>query len=191
MADGREYDYSPLAHVQRWSEVPRGSALFESLVVYINYPVRPSWTDGGTVKVADLRVIQQPHYPLHLTAVPDQRRLRMVLGYDPARFGRGTVERVRDLVVEILTIAATDPERRVGELPGWPEPDGRPAADDAGTVAASGWSPDRLTGQCLRTPDAPAVVYGDLTLTYGELERRAERVAGELRRSGAAPSPSR
>ncbi|MGI5422211.1 condensation domain-containing protein [Actinomadura luteofluorescens] len=197
LADGREYDYSPLAHVQRWSEVPRGSALFESLVVYINYPVRPSWTDGGTVKVADLRVIQQPHYPLHLTAVPDQGRLRMVLGYDPARFGRGTVERVRDLVVEILTIAATDPERRVGELPGWPEPDGRPAADDAGTVAASGWSLDRLTGQCLRTPDAPAVVCGDLTLTYGELDRRAERVAGELRRSGAGtvavvlgPSPA-
>lgn len=190
LADGREYDYSPLAHVQRWSEVPRGTALFESLVVYINYPVRPSWTDGGTVKVADLRVIQQPHYPLHLTAVPDQGRLRMVLGYDPARFRRGTVERVRDLVVEILTIAATDPERRLGELPGRPEPDERAAADDVVTatgVPYSGLSLDRLTGQCLRTPDAPAIICGDLTLTYGELDRRAERVADELRRSGASP----
>ena len=190
LADGREYDYSPLAHVQRWSEVPRGTALFESLVVYINYPVRPSWTDGGTVRVADLRVIQQPHYPLHLTVVPDQRRLRMALGYDPVRFRRDTAERVRDLVVEILTIAATDPERRLGELPGWPEPVGRAAADDGVTttgVPSPGRSLDRLTGQCLRTPHAPAIICGDLTLTYGELDRRAERVADELRRSGAGP----
>ncbi|NDU72288.1 AMP-binding protein [Actinomadura sp. DSM 109109] len=189
LADGREYDYSPLAHVQRWSEVPRGTALFESLVVYINYPVRPSWTDGGTVRVADLRVIQQPHYPLHLTAVPDRRRLRLALGYDPRRFSVDTVERVRDLVVEILTIAATDPERRVADLPGWPEPEGRAPAGDAAPAAgvpAPGLL-DRLAGQVLRAPDAPAVDLGGRTLTYGELDRRAGHVAGELRRSVPGP----
>jgi non-ribosomal peptide synthetase component F len=186
LADGREYEYSPLSHIQRWSEVPRGAALIESLVVYINYPVRETWTDGGKVKVADLRVLQQPHYPLHLTVVPDQRHLRMALGYDPSRFRRSTAERIRDLVVEILTVAVTDPQRRIGDLPGGPPPDAPSLLPESGAPSAERTLPELLADRCARTPDAPAVA-GGVTLTYRELDRRAERVADRLRDSGGGP----
>ncbi|HEX4622264.1 MAG TPA: AMP-binding protein, partial [Myxococcaceae bacterium] len=36
-------------------------------------------------------------------------------------------------------------------------------------------------------PDAPAVVSVDRTLTYGELDRAADRVAAQLQRVGAGP----
>src|SRR6185369_6929678 len=35
----REYEYSPLTNIQGWSEVPRGSRLFDSIVVFENYPL--------------------------------------------------------------------------------------------------------------------------------------------------------
>ena len=35
----REYEYSPLVEVQSWSEVGRGRPLFESLLVFENYPL--------------------------------------------------------------------------------------------------------------------------------------------------------
>ena len=39
--------------------------------------------------------------------------------------------------------------------------------------------------QAERTPDAPAIVSADGEMTYGELDRRASRLAGHLRRLGA------
>ena len=41
-AEARQYDYTPLVQIQNWSEVPRGHALFESLLVFENYPIAVS-----------------------------------------------------------------------------------------------------------------------------------------------------
>jgi len=37
--EARQYEYSPLVEVQRWSEVPKGTPLFENLLVFENYPI--------------------------------------------------------------------------------------------------------------------------------------------------------
>ncbi len=36
--EARHYEYSPLVQVQRWSDVPPGLALFDTLLVFQNYP---------------------------------------------------------------------------------------------------------------------------------------------------------
>ena len=38
----RQYEHSPLVEVAKWSEMPRGTPLFESLLVFENYPVNNS-----------------------------------------------------------------------------------------------------------------------------------------------------
>ena len=38
-AEARRYEYTPLVQIQSWSEVPRGQALFETILVFENYPV--------------------------------------------------------------------------------------------------------------------------------------------------------
>jgi non-ribosomal peptide synthetase component F len=43
----RQYEYSPLVAVQGWSEVERGRSLFESLLVFENYPVDTSLRGAG------------------------------------------------------------------------------------------------------------------------------------------------
>ena len=35
----RQYEYSPLLEVTKWSEMPRGTPLFESIFVFDNYPI--------------------------------------------------------------------------------------------------------------------------------------------------------
>jgi non-ribosomal peptide synthetase component F len=41
--------------------------------------------------------------------------------------------------------------------------------------------------QVRRTPDAPAVCFGDAVLTYAALNRKANRLADRLRRAGVGP----
>ena len=39
MVELRQYEYSPLVEVQRWSEIPRGLPLFESILAFENSAV--------------------------------------------------------------------------------------------------------------------------------------------------------
>src|SRR5262249_47056450 len=45
-AELREHEHAPLARVQALSAVPRGTPLFEALVVFENYPVDDALTRG-------------------------------------------------------------------------------------------------------------------------------------------------
>jgi non-ribosomal peptide synthetase component F len=46
-AEMREYEYSPLMKVQEWSEAGSGEALFDTLLVYENYPVEDAVREEG------------------------------------------------------------------------------------------------------------------------------------------------
>jgi Non-ribosomal peptide synthetase modules and related proteins len=64
-----QYAYSPLAEIQGWSEVPRGVPLFESLVVFENYPVDASLTEQSNgVHIREVRAVERTNYPLTVGA---------------------------------------------------------------------------------------------------------------------------
>src|SRR5205807_3571413 len=90
----------------------------------------------------------------------------------------------------LLDAIVADPERRIAELPLLGEAERRQLAAWTGTVAP--YSEDRclhelFAAQAARTPDAPAVICEDRTLSYRELERRANRLAHHLRALGVGP----
>lgn len=62
----------------------------------------------------------------------------------------------------------------------------REAANTTAAAVPEGTLVDLFTAQTRRRPDAPAVVAGDVRLSYGELDRRARQVASLLRRQGVA-----
>lgn len=48
--------------------------------------------------------------------------------------------------------------------------------------------PELFAGQAARTPAAPAVICGDVVLSYAELNTRANQLARYLTRLGAGPN---
>ncbi len=67
----RQHEHSPLVQIQKWSDVPAGTRLFESLFVFENYPVGATGAAGGApagLRVTDIRSVESTGYPLTLAA---------------------------------------------------------------------------------------------------------------------------
>jgi amino acid adenylation domain-containing protein/non-ribosomal peptide synthase protein (TIGR01720 family) len=188
-SESRRYDFVALAQLQSWSDLPRGANLFDSVVVFENYPFDDSaMTDEG-LRVRDVRAVDTTNFPLSLSAyVAD--RLSFDLAYDPNLFDDTTVRRIADRLHRVLAAVADDPDRSLGGLP-WMSAeerrqllvDGRGVDLDVPAVTF----PDVFEAQVRRTPDATALVFQDTALSFAELNERANRLARHLIAEGAGP----
>ncbi|SCG39773.1 non-ribosomal peptide synthetase/MFS transporter [Micromonospora coxensis] len=95
-------------------------------------------------------------------------------------------DRVLALARPDAAFAGTDQHQQVDPGTGQDHPADRPAAGTGVTGAAQTLA-DLVVPFVAATPDAPVVVHGTDTLTYRELDRRANRLAHLLRARGVGP----
>jgi amino acid adenylation domain-containing protein/non-ribosomal peptide synthase protein (TIGR01720 family) len=185
-AEMRAVEHTPLTDVQRWSEVPRGTPLFEHILVFENYPASDATVDGTGLALLGSRVAELSNYPFALLAAPgDTLHFRAL--FDTDRFGGDAVERLLGHLAALLAAMARAPSDRALHALGEPErlPEssiGPPLPEDAGTPVHL-----RILEQARRTPAAVAVSHGARRLTYGELDARSAALAAALARLGVGP----
>ena len=123
-------------------------------------------------------VTTHPTGPLDITAE-----------YSSDLFDQDTVAHMVAQFETILAGAVADPDTRLSRLPLLTPDESRrllaaPRVSDAGRPPRG---VHELVAEQARRPDAPAVIAGGATRTYGELDRRAEQLADALRRLGVGP----
>ena len=198
-AEVRHYEYSPLVQIQQWSGLPHTMPLFESILVFENYPLDDTLrTVDGEVIIGQVRVFEQTNYPLTVVITPGAR-LSLRIIYACGRFDTATITRMLRHIQKVLEGMVADPTARVGDLALLMDAERQQLLIEwSGSQAAS--FPDicvheLFEAQVMCTPDAVAVSGPDprpLTpdpwcLTYAELNARANRLAHELRRLGVGP----
>jgi amino acid adenylation domain-containing protein len=109
--------------------------------------------------------------------------------YSTDLFDDDTIARMLRHFEVLLEGIVDDPDRRISELPLLTEED--VAQLRAWNATAHEYPVDRSVAQLLderaaQTPEAPAFLYGDETIAYGELNRRANLLAQHLRGLGVA-----
>ncbi|WP_067176332.1 non-ribosomal peptide synthetase [Microtetraspora niveoalba] len=118
-------------------------------------------------------------------------RLGGTLVYDIDLFDEATAVRVAAHFRVLAEAIAAEPERAVGRLPMLTDEERRLVLRDAAREhrrpEPSAFVSARIGEQISRRPHAPAVVAGDMTVTYAELGRRAGGLAGRLRELGVGP----
>ncbi|MDQ3824966.1 MAG: condensation domain-containing protein, partial [Actinomycetota bacterium] len=187
--ESRIFDFVSLAQLQAWSDLPGGSNLFDSVVVFENYPIEDAAVGGGGLRVTDVETLDPTNFPLTLSAHLDDR-LYFSLAYDPDLFDVGTVERLIGHLLVLLESIAADPDRPVGEL-------SLLTTDELQRVLVD-WNgtgldvpvltfPELFEAQVASSPEATALVSGDLRLSFDELNRRANQLARHLVAQGAGP----
>ncbi|MCP3144587.1 amino acid adenylation domain-containing protein [Pyxidicoccus sp. QH1ED-7-1] len=191
MLELRQYEHTSLARVQGWSEVPRGTPLFESLYVFENYPVDEAVRSGGNVlPIRDLTTAEQPDVPLVALSAPGER-VELRLMYDAARFDPSAMERLLrhwNMALEsmlarpdalLASVSLLSEEEREQVLRRWN------GTDVAYSREAS--VHQLFSAQAARTPDAIAVESEQGTLTYLQLDERSNQLANHLRTLGVTP----
>jgi amino acid adenylation domain-containing protein/non-ribosomal peptide synthase protein (TIGR01720 family) len=79
-AEARQYEYASLPDIARWSEVPRGQALFDTIVVVDNY--RTGNQGGGDNTATVVEGFEKSNYALTLTVTRLGPEIRLLLEYD-------------------------------------------------------------------------------------------------------------
>ncbi|MEU7414133.1 non-ribosomal peptide synthase/polyketide synthase [Streptomyces sp. NPDC042638] len=188
-SESRRHDFVSLAQLQSWSEVPGGTGLFDSIVVFENYPFDEGALARHGLAMEQERDLEPTNYPLSVVVAPGDA-LAVNLDYDPAAFDASTVEALGESLRTLLTGMAADPDRRLAELPLLAPAEGRALVDRFGGLPAEAphdTLPEAFRRQAERTPDAPAVRHADTCLTYRELDARSSRLARLLIAAGAGP----
>ncbi|WP_344423585.1 amino acid adenylation domain-containing protein, partial [Amycolatopsis minnesotensis] len=129
-------------------------------------------------------------HDLQVEFAPQGGGLVARISYSTALFNRSTVERMADNLVVLLDSVAREPDRELRTLPnaiagqrdlalGW--------SGTSSAVAPVRTLPELFADQVRRSPDAAAVVFEGRSVTYRELDERANRIANRLVAAGVRP----
>ncbi|MGM1059511.1 amino acid adenylation domain-containing protein [Saccharothrix sp. Mg75] len=183
-----EHHHVGLPDVQRAVGV---GELFDTMLVMENFPLssRRRTPLAPGLDLVGVDITDATHYPLTVIVIPEDE-IVVGLGYQPHAFDEGTVRGYGRWLRTLLHGIVDDPDRPVARLAALD-------AEERDRVLAMGRGPEptRERGGCLaefatwvdRTPGAEAVVCRDRSLTYAELDRRANRLAHALLDRGVRP----
>jgi amino acid adenylation domain-containing protein len=141
----------------------------------------PVPTGGGTAKF---------DWDIAMEEIAGTGEIQVRWGYNTDLFDPATIERAVGQLRSLFEAAAELPGGRVSALPllcaaerhalevEWNAPDEYPS-----DLLVH----ERIESEAARRPGAPALLLDGEALTYGELDRRANRLANRLRRMGAGP----
>ncbi|MFD5761930.1 condensation domain-containing protein, partial [Streptomyces sp. NPDC127044] len=154
--------------------------LFDTCVVFENYPVDPQSLDLTSVglQVVSVEVKDAAHYPLRLVVAPGER-LRLWLDYRPDLFDQASVERIMRRLLRLLEAVRVDPDRPVGRVETLDEAERHLVLEqwnDTAAVVPDRTLPALFEEQVERSPEAAAVVFEGVELSYGELNARVNRL---------------
>ena len=186
-AEARQFEHTPLAAIQGWSEVGRGQSLFESILVFENYPGDDALRQvPSSLRFSGLQTREQTNFPLTAAVVPAQR-LTLRLAFDAGRFAAEAMERLLEQWRHLVLGLTAKTAARLADL----DPVGaeeRAALLAFGQAARLDYRPetilDVLERQVRRAPTAAALLAPGRELSYAELWERAGHVALELRGRG-------
>ncbi|NJR39161.1 MAG: AMP-binding protein [Leptolyngbyaceae cyanobacterium CSU_1_4] len=189
--DLRQYEFTSLIDIQRWSEVPHSSPLFESLLIFENYPISPDMKRSLTqLNLHNIQTTEQTNYPLTLYVVADENVTLRIL-YDSDRFTSSSMSRMLGHLQILLTGIIENPDQRISELTLLTPVEQQQLLIDWNDTDDRSIPPlcfhQRFEQQAQQTPDAIALLFQDSHLSYSHLNDRANQLAHSLISLNLAP----
>lgn len=159
----RRFESVALAQVQRWSDVPPGLPLFESIVTVQNLPFVDDLRErADRLGVERPRYDERTHFPLALTALPGPS-LRLRVDHDARRFPPDAIARALGQLQALLRAVVEGPDRPLADL--------HPLVDPEGDDAVEAWGhPDGSPGWDIGVHDINRMGEEELDMLIDRLD---------------------
>ncbi|MEV7511705.1 amino acid adenylation domain-containing protein [Streptomyces sp. NPDC091201] len=180
-----DHDHLALTRIQQLAG--SSSALFDTNLVFENFPMSNYALDlPGFDLEARIRFRDTTHFPLTLVVEPGTR-LGLRLSHHPELLATRRVRELGERLVRLLERWTADPDAPVDTLDALTPAERRRVLSEWNDTSAdlpATTLTAQLAQQAARTPDSTAVVFEGESLTYRELEERADRLADVLAARG-------
>jgi len=186
-----EYSYSSLVDIQEWSEVPKGTKLFENILVFENYPLDKSFENGvAGIKITDAYANERTNFPLTILIAP-RETLGINILYETAKFNDTTIKQILTDFKTVLECISKFSAGKVSDI--------SVLTEESRNKILFDWNDTKhefpyekcahhlFEEQAAMNPDGIAAELEDEKLTYRELNERANQVANYLIKLGAGP----
>ena len=176
-----EYENTALSKIIHWSGCPAGEPLFQSVVVYENYPVDSANSkeneEPATLRLSDIEYKEQSDLPLALIVLPESE-LRLILIYDASVFESRQIDRIlaqmefilsgmpKHPVAPLSTLSILPPEEKNTLFRHWNNTD----LD----INSDRFIDQLILERAAAQPNALAIVCGENRLNYEELAQGSQ-----------------
>ena len=189
--DTLEHQHLGLNEIHR---VTGQDQLFDTLLVYENYPIDAAALPGDHgLAITGFTGRESTHYPLTVVVLPGTDHLGLRVEFDTEVFDAASIATMVERLQKILVAMTAEPTRRLSSMD---------LLDEAEHARLDGWGnravltqpaptpvsiPVLFAAQVARSPEAVALVYGEWSWTYRELDQAANQLAHLLAGHGAGP----
>jgi len=186
LSTSQQYDYLPLGQIQSWAGFNAQAPLIDHLFMFENYPIESRQQDSA-LYITDIIAQEQTNYTLNVVVLPG-KELTFRLDYDERFYQQQDIARlmghVRQLLEQIVAKPQEDiqnydlltPAERQQLLIDW--------NDTTHAYPRDKTIHQLFEEQAKKTPHHVAVVFEEQSLTYEELNARANQLAYHLRTLG-------
>lgn len=189
------YEDTPLHEIQRVCEVGEGLGLFETILVFENYPLDEALLKQSDGLAIDLLEAHRPHaredqpgrnnFPLSVIASVHEERLTLAFSWRRDRVDEDVVRVLANHMPRLIEQLAADSSLRLGDISldmesAQTQFRGEPPAHEPLPVLTA-WS-----RQVAERPQDIAIQYEDCRWSYAALDQAANRLARMLLAQGVA-----
>jgi len=184
-----QFEYTPIVKMQSWSKMQKGLSLYESIIVFENYPVDDA-ADETFMSTVSMEAFEKINFPLSVNFGFEKDQVVISIFYDVSRFTKSGIQTLATAIGNTLqacvTAAANFPVADLAISTGSDyevtEPIDNFSREFDGLLLH-----EALEINAKRIPDAIAFFHEEDMITWGELNRRANQLAHLLRGYGVQP----
>jgi hypothetical protein len=114
-AEARRFEFCSIAGIHGWSDVPRNQPLFESVMVFQNFPNGVALPESAGIEMIGVALIERSNVPLALVVEPASR-LHLRIVYMGAQFEDATIDEMLEKLPRILIELTTNPDAALSSI---------------------------------------------------------------------------
>ncbi|CRM66399.1 non-ribosomal peptide synthetase [Pseudomonas sp. 58 R 12] len=192
--EGQSHQDLPFDHLVEALQPPRSAAynpLFQVMCNVQRWEFQQSRQLAGMTVEYLANDARATKFDLNLEVTDLDHRLGCCLTYSTDLFDEPRIARMADHWRNLLEALIANPQQRLSELPLLSADEQRVVQDSLGVEQGQHRLDQCIhplfSEQAMHRPDAPALTFAGETLTYAELDARANRLAWMLRERGVGP----